>query len=271
MVKGFFKGTPAMEKWTDPKYLRDIFGDFDVPYVRTAQYNTQQDDRGVDKFGPLYDEVLTNTDNRYYLFFPVMSRHHFNGSDIGAAERLVKVSNQLIHDDLQLDRIWKGFGTSSHTTHKGSQFIFGRGGKNFSDTTGTGWHSEAGNNWFAQIMGRKRWMFVEHKYSSFMKPLRGASINMQMGKTLTKKEWEGFPYTYADLEPGDFLYNPDWYWHTIKNYEGFTLACPMREFNRSISWRNNAQYTSIIILNKLANRFGLEIGGYGRITIVEDE
>jgi len=37
------------------------------------------------------------------------------------------------------------------------------------------------------------------------------------------------PVEYADLNPGDMLYNPDWQWHTIRNYEGLSIGVPIRE------------------------------------------
>jgi hypothetical protein len=68
---------------------------------------------------------------------------------------------------------------------------------------------------------------------------------------------------YVDLEPGDLLYNPDWEWHTIRNYEGLTIGVPVREFNVSLSLRNNLHYTGIVLLNKLMKeKLGIYPGGF---------
>ena len=138
-------------------------------------------------------------------------------------------------------------------------------------TTGTGWHAEPGHNYFTQVIGKKRWYLMEPKYSSFMLPLRGGVVNMQSGsyhvtntmmlhnESLMKR----LPLLYVDTYPGDLLYVPDWFWHTVQNYEGFNIGCPIRELNITLAVRNNAHYMSIIALNKLMkNIFGVDIGGY---------
>ena len=58
------------------------------------------------------------------------------------------------------------------------------------------------------------------------------------------------------------MYNPDWEWHTIKNYEGLSIGVPLREVNISLSIQNNAQYTSIVLANLALDKLGIDIGGY---------
>ena len=76
------------------------------------------------------------------------------------------------------------------------------------------------------------------------------------------------PMRYADINAGDMLYNPDWEWHTIKNYEGLAIGVPIRELNITYSIRNNLQYTGIVLLNKGLEKLGnilgkdLDLGGY---------
>ena len=36
----------------------------------------------------------------------------------------------------------------------------------------------------------------------------------------------------------------------------------MRELNLTLSFKNNFQYTSIVFVNKLFDKFGIDIGGY---------
>ena len=85
---------------------------------------------------------------RQYLFFPVKSRFTFNGSDAGRAAALQEACDKLCIEDLDLDRIWRGFGTKSHTTFVGSQFVIGKSTDTFTNkSTGSDWHCAAGNNW----------------------------------------------------------------------------------------------------------------------------
>jgi hypothetical protein len=52
------------------------------------------------------------------LFFPVKSRFTFNGSDAGSAATLQEKVDEICLRDLDLNRLWKGFGSKSHKTYK---------------------------------------------------------------------------------------------------------------------------------------------------------
>lgn len=262
VVRGFFKGTKATEKWTDPEYLSSIIGEFTIPVVMKAQYNTVQNERATMKFREAFADVLENPECSKYLFFPVQSRENFNHSSLGANQALKHKVNEIVVRDLELDRIWPGFGTSAHSTFYGSQLVIGRGTNDSDATTGTGWHCAAGNNWFAQVTGKKRWYFMDPEYSAYMSPLRGGKVNMQTGNREMYKIQDNIPIRYSDIYAGDLLYNPDWEWHTIKNYEGLSIGVPIREVNATLSLRNNFQYTTIVLINKFLDKFGLDIGGY---------
>jgi hypothetical protein len=103
---------------------------------------------------------------------------------------------------------------------------------------------------------------MDPKYSANMFPLRGGKVNMMTGNRNMGQLQKHLHIRHADIEAGDLLYNPDWEWHTIKNYEGLSIGCPIREVNISLSVQNNLQYTSLVLVNKIAEKFGLDIGGY---------
>ena len=263
VVRGLFKDVPGSSKWTDVEYLNSKLGDFQVPAVRKAVYGTLQNDRAVMPFREAFTDIMTNDESKMYLFFPVESRFNFNGSDAGKAAELKEAINDLVWNDLELGtRIWPGFGTKNHKNYHGSQLIIGRGSNDTDQTTGTGWHCAAGNNWFVQVVGSKRWYFMDPVHSSMLNPLRGGKVNMMTGNRNMASLHAHIPMRFTDVHAGDLLYNPDWEWHTIKNYEGLSIGCPIREFNVSLSLQNNLQYTSIVLLNKILEKFGLDIGGY---------
>ncbi|CAM9515068.1 unnamed protein product, partial [Ectocarpus fasciculatus] len=244
VVRGLFNGAPAMEKWKDVNYLNSKIGHFTVPVVKKAVYGTLQNDRGIMPFSEAHTDIMTNEDSKMYLFFPVQSRTNFNGSDLGQAEKLKKAINDLVREDLQLSsKIWNGFGSENHKNYFGAQLIIGRGTNDTESTTGTGWHCAVGNNWFAQVVGKKRWYFIDPVHSSLLSPLRGGKVNMQTSNRNMADLHPHIPMRYADVGAGDLLYNPDWEWHTIKNYEGLSIASPIREFNLTLSLQNNMQYT----------------------------
>lgn len=263
IVRGLFSNTKAAQKWNTPDYLPSRIGKFIIPVVRNAVYGTNQNDRATASFSEAFGEIFEHPDSKVYLFFPVKSRFNFNGSEAGSLEDLQNSVNDLVLEDLEIDKLlWNGFGTKIHKTFFGSQLIIGQGTNSSDTTTGTGWHCAAGNNWFIQVLGRKRWYFMDPKYSSMMMPLRGGKVNMMTGYRNMMKIHQNLPLQYADLDAGDLLYNPDWQWHTIKNYEGISMGVPIREVNVSLSFRNNLQYSSIVFLNKFMDKLSVDIGGY---------
>ncbi len=152
IVRGLFADAPAVTKWNTADYLPSLIGDFNIPVVNSAVYNTLQNDRSVRTFREAFDEIFHNSSSKMYLFFPVKSRFNFNGSDAGALEALADKLNDIALQDLELHRIWPGFGTKAHSSYFGTQLIVGQGSADTEATTGTGWHCAAGNNWFIQVL-----------------------------------------------------------------------------------------------------------------------
>lgn len=261
VVRGFFKGTTAVEKWGSLDYLPSKLSKFTVPVVQDASYGTKQGDRVATPFEEAFLDIVRDQSKKY-LFFPVQSREHFNGTDFSTAE-LATAINDLVKEDLDLDRIWQGFAGPNHAEFHGSQLIVGYGKATSKETTGTGWHCAGGSNWFAQVVGRKRWWFMDPEYSPYMFPLRGGLVNMMTGRTDMGQLQDHIPTRYVDLDAGDLLYNSPWEWHTIQNYEGISIGAPIREVNVTSTFRNNMHYTTYLILNKIMkDRFGVFPGGF---------
>jgi hypothetical protein len=152
VIRNMFTGTPAYDKWSVDGYLSAKIGDFMIPVVRNARYNTLQNDRAVISFREAFTEIVSDPDSKLYMFFPVKSRFSFNHSELGTLEELQNRINEVVLEDLQINkRVWEGFGTDKHSTYFGSQLIIGQGSNDPKETTGTGWHCAAGNNWFAQV------------------------------------------------------------------------------------------------------------------------
>jgi len=269
VVRGHFLDVPAIKKWGAPGYLsRSALKDFEIPIIKAGDYGTYQNDRYVEKFGKACDEVVnspTDDPSKLYIFFPVKSRFNTAGADEGSHDALVAAVEKLTRDDLHFDsKIRQGFGAPTHKTYKGAQMIIGWGTNDTDATTGTGWHCAPGSNFFIQVVGRKRWFFLDPKLSSGLKPLRGGMVNMMTGfgpESDFSALHTHLDLRIADLIPGDMLYNPDWQWHTIQNYEGLSIGCPIREANLTLSLRNNLLYTSAILGNKIREKFGWSVPG----------
>jgi hypothetical protein len=92
----------------------------------------------------------------------------------------------------------------------------------------TGYHCAAGGNFFVQVYGRKRWVFVNPRHSPFMYPVirkdffySGSPVDVRLGSEEQLREgyalYNLIPKYEVVLEPGDVLYSPQWWWHCVDN------------------------------------------------------
>ena len=267
VVKDLFNDTFGVKEWYKSNYLPSIIGNIELSVIPNGTYGTVQSNRYNSNFSEAFNDILNNENSTKYLFFPVTARKDNDDNKNNHIKKMKKIAenelNKLINKDLDIQKIlWNSFSTKKHKTYLNSQLIVGRGQKNMNSTTGTGWHCAMGNNWFVQVVGKKRWYFLNPKYSSLFNPLRAGPVAMHVGINNFDKYHENLPLEYVDLESGDLLYNPDWYWHTIQNYEGLSIGVPIREFNISLSFQNNYHFASIVIINKIFEKIGIDIGGY---------
>lgn len=108
-----------------------------------------------------------------------------------------------------------------------SQLFFG--GKN----TGTNLHCASNINFFFNIKGRKHWGFIDPKYTDLIKCQTSDQglFSISEDDYFSKDEKNPFlkiPRYETILEPGDFLFNPAWYWHAVKNKTDYTIAVANR-------------------------------------------
>jgi Cupin-like domain len=102
------------------------------------------------------------------------------------------------------------------------------------------WHTEPGDNYFVQITGRKRWRFVHPLFTPGMYPVVKDHSTYHASRLDGREENDviarrGFPLYryvpkfYAIVEPGDLLFMPNYWWHTVSNLPGsHTLSLTMR-------------------------------------------
>lgn len=259
VVKGLFKNTTAVKKWTETNYLTDKIGHFDVKVAWRSVNETKVFNRTRASFKDAYGELLENEDYKGWLFFPFFSstKSVVMNNPINAAV------NKIVQDDLDLDLIWEGFGRyESHSSLVGHQFSMGRakpGQK--TGTTTFDWHCEPGSNWFAQVSGTKEWYLMDPKNSAYMMTNHtgvGIRVLRTSDGNLMRDIHDRLPLETVKLEAGDLLYNPEWEWHTIRRDEGISVAVAMREFNMTNALRLNAQYTGVIAVNHFWKNIGVE-------------
>jgi hypothetical protein len=133
-----------------------------------------------------------------------------------------------------------------------SQLFFG--GKN----TGTSLHSASNINFFFNVKGTKHWGFIHPKYTSLIKCQTSDKGLFAVSADDFFSEKEDNPYLRipryeALLNSGDFLFNPSWYWHAVRNKTDYTIAVANRYifemFGEVPSMSNNYFYTFLQVFS----------------------
>lgn len=120
------------------------------------------------------------------------------------------------------------------------QIFVGRGG------TGSPFHHAAVFNMFYMIDGTKKWWFID-PYDTFMAyPIaifgKAAGVLMclwpGLGNTKDFPLFQHCPIYSTELQPGDVLFNPPWWWHSIKNTSPVSVAVASRWHTDGICGHN---------------------------------
>lgn len=123
------------------------------------------------------------------------------------------------------------------------EIFFGHGDKRERQPAGSPVHAAFMRNLFLQMVGKRRWRMWSPAYSQFMRVQgfigylsgTGAHSNWNAGDP----EAIGLNDTYAphihaipsisvDMEPGDLLYVPPWWWHDTRVHSGYSLGISAR-------------------------------------------
>ena len=117
-----------------------------------------------------------------------------------------------------------------------------------SNSVGSSLHCAGGENMFLNIVGRKQWDFIHPSYNSVVQPsvskYAAYAVSEMTEKFVDdphKELLDGYPYMRhvpfyrCELEEGDMLYNPDFWWHSVRNLTDFNVACATRYWASSIN------------------------------------
>ena len=140
----------------------------------------------------------------------------------------------------------------------------------------TGYHCAAGGNFFLQVHGQKRWTFVNPRHSPFMYPVirkdffySSSPVDVRMNGEEQVREgyplYNLIPKYEVTLNPGDVLYSPQWWWHTVDNV-GFSVGVAMRF--RTGAFAENPVYAAMTGLspNFVRHMAGIIRTGWGSDT-----
>ena len=197
VIKGGAKNWNAVNEWSID-FFKDRYGEEEILYV---DYLNHSEYKRL-KLRQIL-EGLKGKDGKYYRFYPLLQRHPEHKNDF--------------------DYNWL-----RQCKHKFNWF------ENFNVFIGADGHSSPihnsfSNNIFTQVTGRKEWIIYPPCYSPIFDP--DPAMNMYRGTSERQgKRFDSFEpdfdkhplFKYIDgyrvvLEPGDILYNPPFWWHTVVN------------------------------------------------------
>lgn len=104
----------------------------------------------------------------------------------------------------------------------GAEFFLGGSG------TGSTWHAANEWNFFLMIAGKKHWKLLRPEFTLQMQPAYQRDLIFVTSK---KYKYEAPPdiTTYSvDLQAGDMLVVPPWWWHCVRNLTPETVAVSIR-------------------------------------------
>lgn len=228
LIRGLMRDSLAVKKW-DIRYLRDVIGGFKINTVRFGSMFKLE----TMAFREFIDRI---EENRY------INNNH-----------TILANFPHLFEDFR--REFEGFMNTLRSCnliniHIANLFI----GYNGSEKrcTGSNMHCGGSGNFFFMIRGRKHWTLIDPKYSCILKG-RVARSGIH-GQTLfdmpdtpisdTPRMLRCLPRYEFILEPGDVLYNPPWWWHRIRNDNGFSIGMAIRNNKVTrLNLLNNLTYT----------------------------
>lgn len=198
IIKGGAKDWGAVKEWS-LDYFKERYGEEDILFIDFENQHTYERLKLKDIIDGIRDRI-----GKYYRFYPLLQRHPEHIEDF--------------------DHQWlRTFRHKINWSENFNVFIGGEGSK-------TPPHHSFSNNIFIQVYGEKEWVIYPTYYSIVFDP--DPAKNMYRGITERNgkhfdpfnPDFEKHPlFKYIDgyrvvLEPGDILYNPAYWWHTILNH-----------------------------------------------------
>jgi len=198
VLKGAAKEWNCVKEWSID-YFKEKYGDEDILYVNHEAIEDQYEQLKL-------REVLSNLSGdqgKYYRFYPLLQRH---------PEHIKDFDYQWILN-------------ARHKATIGENFQVFIGGED----SYTPLHNAFSCNIFTQVYGKKEWYLYAPQHTLVFDPdpaqniYRSASYRQGGVFNPFEPEYDKFPlFKYIDrvhvmLEPGDILYNPPYWWHSVKN------------------------------------------------------
>lgn len=213
VIRGLGKHTKATREWS-PDFFAEKYGDTRVDVRDSPQ-----------------ERVGTKANYNEADFIPTPLRDYVHEMRHGKSQRYLGAMSELfkhhpeLMDDLEIDDLNAKVGVKVIRPE-----IFMGTPRNH-----TPWHCAGIDNYFLQVNGAKKWHFIDPVFTAAMY-LKGSAMvfgapglfsNVIPGDDRLFPLFAKVPQLQVTLEPGDFLYNPAYFWHEVDNV-GETIGCALR-------------------------------------------
>ncbi|RNC80054.1 MAG: hypothetical protein ED557_13070 [Balneola sp.] len=234
VLKGYIKGEEVMDV-TTVESLIEVHGQKEVKFV-DRNFGKKKNNRvgqNVELLTSTLEEYLTKEEYRDCYI------NNFYG---------------ILDDDDYLERSrGKDIDEFRNQISSISQWFISR-----RKNSGSTLHCALGDNMFLNIHGKKEWLFIDPTYLPVFKPalakygtytVSELEEELNMDADTYEELVKDFPYLKHipfyryELEPGDVLYNPSAWLHTVRNHTDYTVGCAVR-YN-VMQWDNNSITLSI--------------------------
>jgi hypothetical protein len=203
ILEGLAKEWDCVKNWS-LEFLKEQHGDDKIILVNQEDIeNTHEELTLAELIDGINDGLA-----RYYRFYPLIQRH---------PERLLDFDYKLMQKYRHKDKIFDAF-----------QVFVGP------DKSYTPLHNANAGNLFTQVHGTKEWVLYPEYYTAVIDPnpvrsnYRTAPIRKEYGPYNPFDPDYEHPYHlfkdidsyHGTLNPGDILYNPPYWWHSVKSKAG---------------------------------------------------
>jgi hypothetical protein len=223
IVRGLIKDFDCVKKW-DLDYFDKEYGNIQVPAFSDDKNVSYSKNRSINL-------KKCNNENNFCSISEICQG--IRGGEpvyINNISTLFTVSAKA-KNELNLQKMSEIMNTQFLKEEKENDFMSQLffGGKN----TGTSLHCASNVNFFFNVKGTKHWGFIHPKYTSLIKCQTSSNGLFSVSDDDFFSESENNPFLKipryeALLNSGDFLFNPAWYWHAVKNKTNYTIAVANR-------------------------------------------
>jgi hypothetical protein len=223
VIRGLIKNFECVKKW-DLNYFEEEYGNIEVPAFSVTDETVS--------YSKNSSTSIKKCNNSNFCSIKTICQSIRIGEPlyINNISKLFTESDKA-RGELNLDKMSEIMNQSFLTKPKQNEFMsqLFLGGKN----TGTSLHCASNINFFFNVKGKKHWGFIDSKYTHLVncQTSRQGLFAICSDDFFDKSENNAFskiPRYETVLNSGDFLFNPAWYWHAVKNKSDYTIAVANR-------------------------------------------